>query len=185
MATRKPRPSSCRRRSRADASAFDGEVRRRRRVEAELLLLARDANVLGVEDEARDAACARRRRVGTREEDERAGPRAVRDPLLRAVQNPAVAVRHGGRPERAGVGAGARLGESEGAEALATSERRHEAGTLLVGAERQDRKRRRARVHGHRDADSGVRARKLLEHEDVATGSRRPPRRTPPGRRHP
>ena len=38
---------------------------------------------------------------------------------------------------------------------------------LLVGAEREDRERGGARVHGDGDADAGVGARELLEHEDV------------------
>src|SRR5262249_36809884 len=62
--------------------SVDREIRRDRGVEAELLLLARHANVLLVEDEARDAARTGRRGVGAGEEDESAGDRAVRDPLL-------------------------------------------------------------------------------------------------------
>ena len=38
---------------------------------------------------------------------------------------------------------------------------------LLVGAEREDRQRRGARVHGDGDADARIGARELLEHEDV------------------
>ena len=72
-----------------------------------------------------------------------------------------------GGAQRAGVRAGARLGEREGADRLAARERRHEARALLLGAEREDRQRRGARVHGDRDADSGVAARELLQHEDV------------------
>ena len=59
------------------------------------------------------------------------------------------------------------LGERERADLLAARERRHEALALLLGAEREDRQRARARVHGDRHADAGVRARELLEHEDV------------------
>ena len=150
-----------------DPCVLEHEVRGRRGVQAELLLLARDPDVPGVEDEARDATRALGRRVGPREEDERAGTRAVRDPLLRAVQHPAVAVRSGRGPERSRVGAGAGLGQRERAEALAASERWHEARPLLVGAEGEDRQRRRARVHGDGDADARVRARELLEDEDV------------------
>ena len=110
---------------------------------------------------------AGRLRVGAGEEEEGAGARAVRDPLLRAGDTPAVAVRLGGRAQRAGVGAGVGLGERERAELLAPRERRHEACLLLLGSEREDRKRRRARVHGDRHADARVRPRELLEDEDV------------------
>ena len=80
---------------------------------------------------------------------------------------PAVSVRHRGRPQRPGVGARARLGERERADLLAARERRHEPLALLLRAEREDRQRAGARVHRHRDADARVRARELLEHEDV------------------
>ena len=147
--------------------ALDHDVRGRRRVEAELLLLARDAHVVGVEDEARHAARARRRRVGAREEHERAGARSVRDPLLGTVQHPPVAIRNRSRSQRARVGAGAGLGERERPELLATRKRWHEPLALLVRAEREDRQRRRARVDRHRHPHTRIRARELLEHEDV------------------
>ena len=150
-----------------DVRALDDDVVRHRRVEAELLLVARHAHVVGVEDERGDAARARRRLVRAREEQERAGVRAVRDPLLRAGDRPAVAVRLRARAQRAGVGAGLGFRQRERADELAARERRHEARLLLVGAEREDRQRRGARVHGDGDADAGVRARQLLEHEDV------------------
>ena len=73
----------------------------------------------------------------------------------------------GARDERARVGPGAGLGEREAADSLAARERRHEPRTLLVGPELQQRQRARRRVDGDRDADAGVRARQLLEHEDV------------------
>ena len=147
--------------------ALDHEIDGRRRVEAELLLLARHPHVLGVEEERRDAARSLDLGLAAGEDEERAGVAAVRDPLLRARDRPAVAVRVGARSERAGVGAGPRLGEREGADRLAARERRHEALALLVGAEGEDRQRAGARVHGDRDADARVRARELLEHEDV------------------
>ena len=92
---------------------------------------------------------------------------AVRDPLLRAGDRPAVAVGVGPRAQRARVGAGLGLGQREGADLLAARERRHEALALLLGAEREDRQRAGARVHGDGDADAGIRARELLEDEDV------------------
>ena len=91
----------------------------------------------------------------------------VRDPLLGAAQSPAVAVRHRPGAERAGIGPGARLRECERAEHPSRRELRHEPPSLLLGAEREDRERRGARVHGHGDADARVGARQLFEHEDV------------------
>ena len=152
----------------ADARALDREIDGRRRVEAELLLLARDPHVLGVEDEARDAARAGRRRVGAREEEERPGARPVGDPLLRPGDRPAVAV--GGRAVVRSEPASEPEPGSVSANAPSCSPRAS-GGTkrarLLVGAEREDRQRRRARVHRDRHPDAGVGARELLEHEDV------------------
>ena len=50
---------------------------------------------------------------------------------------------------------------------LAACERRHEARLLLVRPEVEQRQRDGARVHGDGDADAGVGARELFEHEDV------------------
>ena len=116
---------------------------------------------------ALDAARAGDLRIRPREEEERARVPPVRDPLLRAGDAPAVAFRVGARAQRARVRSGLGLGERERAEMLAARERRHEARPLLVGAEREERQRHRTRVHGDRHADAGVRARELLEHEDV------------------
>ena len=60
-----------------------------------------------------------------------------------------------------------RLGQREGADLLAARERGHEALALLLGAEREYRQGAGARMHCDRDADTGIRARKLLEDEDV------------------
>ena len=76
-----------------DAGVVEADVGRRGRVEAELLLLARDLDVAAVDEEGADAARPLRGRVGAGEDEERAGVAAVRDPLLRAAQPPAVAVR--------------------------------------------------------------------------------------------
>ena len=150
-----------------DVGAVEPQVGRRGRVDPELLLLPRDLDVLRVEDERRDTACALGRGVGASEEQEGRGVAAVRAPLLRAGEPPAVAVGHGRRPERPRVGARARLGERERADRLAAGERRHEAGLLLVRPEGHDREGRRARVDGHGHADTRVGARELLEHEHV------------------
>src|SRR5206468_5281207 len=56
---------------------------------------------------------------------------------------------------------------SERADLLSACERRDESRPLLVRAEGEYRKRRRARVHGDRHPHPRVRARELLENEDV------------------
>ena len=61
----------------------------------------------------------------------------------------------------------ARLGQRERADRLAARERRHEPRALLVAAEGEQRQRAGRGVHRDRDADAGVRARELLEHEHV------------------
>ena len=151
----------------ANQRALDQDVVRHRRVEPELLLVAGDAHVVGVEHERADTACSRSLLVGSREDEEGAGMARVRDPLLAAADPPAVSVRLGACAKRAGVRSRLGLGERECAEMLAARERRDEARPLLVGAEREQRQRDRARVHGDGDSDTGVRARELLEHEDV------------------
>ena len=167
IATVKPLPSSCEQPVPPDLGALDHDVVRHGGIEAELLLLSRDSHMVGVEDEGRDALGPRRVGVGAGEEQERRGVLAVRDPLLGAGDRPAVAVLLGLRAKRAGIGAGFGLGQREGADALATRERRDEARPLLVGAESEDRERASARVHRDRDANAGVGTRELLEHENV------------------
>src|SRR5205814_5451911 len=61
---------------------------------SELLLLAGHLDVGRVQHERGDAARPGRVRIGAREEDERAGVRAVRDPLLGAGDAPAVRLLH-------------------------------------------------------------------------------------------
>src|SRR5207253_497681 len=107
-------------------------------VETELLLLPRDRHVLAVDQEGGDAGGTRRRRVGAREEEDRAPEGTVRDPLLRARDRPAVAVGCCGRAQRARVRSRLRLGQRERADQLTAGERRHEPRLLLVGAERED-----------------------------------------------
>ncbi len=150
-----------------DPHALHDDVVGDRRVQPELLLVAGDAYVLGVEHEGGDASSARRLRVGAREEEERACIAAVGDPLLGAGDRPAVLAGIGTRAQRSGVRAGFGLGEREGSQVLAPREWRHETGALLLGAEGEDGERHCARVHGHRDSHACVGARELLEHEDV------------------
>jgi len=151
----------------ADDRTVDLEVARHRRVQAELLLVSRDADLVGVEDERTHAAGAGRLEVGAREDEEGAGVAAVRDPLFRAGDPPALAVGLCTGAKRPRVRAGLRLGQGEGAEMLAARERRDEARALLVRAEREQREGDCACVHRDGDADAGIRAGQLFEREDV------------------
>ena len=56
-----------------DASALENEIRRGGRVQPELLLLTGDADMVGVEDETRDASGPGGREVGACEKQERPG----------------------------------------------------------------------------------------------------------------
>ena len=150
-----------------DLDAVEREIDSLRRVEPELLGLVRHLDIGAVDEEGGDAARALAARIGAREGEDRAAEAAVRDPLLRAGDPPAVAGRLGAGAKRARVGAGARLGEREGADRLATRERRDEATLLLGRAEGEDRQRAGTRVHRDGDAHAGICARKLFEHEDV------------------
>ena len=145
----------------------DGDRVRGRGVEPELLLAAGDADVVGIEDEGRDAAGAGRVRIGAGEEEERAGVLRRRDELLRAGDPPAAVLARRRGAQGAGVGSRLGLGQREGADQLAARERRHEARPLLLGAEAEQRQRHRARVDGDRHADARVAARELLDHEHV------------------
>ncbi len=95
--------------------AVETEVRGRRRVEPELLLLAGHLDVIGVEQERGYAARALGSGIRPGEDEERRRVAAVRAPLLRSVDPPAaaVAVPHGRRPQRSGVRPRPRLGERE------------------------------------------------------------------------
>ncbi len=64
------------------------------------------------------------------------------------------------------------LGQREAPDPVAARERRHEPRALRVAAELENRQRARRRVHGDRHADAGVRARELLEHQDVREEAR-------------
>ena len=136
-------------------------------MEAELLLLPRCLDLVGVEQERAHAPRAVGACVRASEHQERGCVTAVGDPLLRAVDHPAVAVGDGARPQRACVRAGVRLGERERAEDAPAREAGHEPLALLVRPERDDGQGDGARVDRHRDADTGIGPRQLLEHEHV------------------
>ena len=145
----------------------ESDVVRHRRVEPELLLGASDLDVTAVDDERGHAARRLRRRVGAREQQDRAAERRVRDPLLRSAHVPAALDPFGARGHRTRVRSGPGLRQREAPDPIAASERRHEPRDLLLGAELKNRQRARRRVDGDRHPDARVPAGELLEHEDV------------------
>src|SRR3954452_4999793 len=137
----------------------------RRALDAELVLELGDAEALAVllDDERAEAPLAVAL-LGCRagEDDVEVGDRGVRDPVLRAVDDPLVAVADGGRAQGAGVRAGLRLGQAERRRPLPAGALRQEALLELVGAEHRDRQ--RAELLDHQDQRARrARARDLLD----------------------
>ncbi len=123
--------------------------------------------MFGVEDERADAAGARSLRIRAGEEEERAGEARGGDELLRSGDPPAVTVGLGLRAQRAGVRPRLGLRQRKGSDRLSARKRWHEARSLLVGTEVEDRQRDGARVDADGHPDSGVRPGQLLEDENV------------------
>ena len=113
-----------------------------------------------LDDERRDAF------VGARGEGDDAGSFAVRDPGLRAVDDPLVAVTYGLARDVASVGPGVGFGERQRAPSLTTHHLREPSLLLLVGAEGADQRgAHRVRVDDTRERHPPVR--ELLDHSDV------------------
>src|SRR5437868_3791314 len=110
--------------------------------------------------------------LGARPDDGDVGDRAVRDPHLRAVEDPVGSVTAGRRPHRSGVGAGVGLGQPEAADGVALVHRRQPALLLLLGAPAPDREHREGPLHGHEAADAGVAGLELHAREAVRDGAR-------------
>ena len=121
-----------------DPRALDDDVVRRGRVEAELLLVPGHTHVFRVEDERAHTPGPCDLGIGACKQDERPRVPAVRNPLLRPGDRPAVTGGFGLRAERAGVGTGLGFGECERTQLLAACQGRHETGLLLVGPVRQE-----------------------------------------------
>jgi hypothetical protein len=100
--------------------------------------------------------------VGHRKADVEVRDPEVRDPVLRPVDHPLVAVLHRARAHPAGVRARVRLGEREGRTPLSRRASREEALLELVGAEELDRQ--RAELLDHQDQGArGAGLRHLLD----------------------
>src|SRR4051812_46969818 len=103
---------------RRHADILEQRVAGRRAVDPHLVLELRDREALGVlrdDERARALLLA----VGDREHDVEVGDRRVGDPVLRAVDDPAVAILDRGRAHRGGVRAGLGLGQRERGRPLA------------------------------------------------------------------
>ena len=81
----------------------------------------------------------------------------------------------------AGVRAGLRLGQPEGAELAARGQLGSHSLLLLLAAEQVDRLRAERGVRAHRDRHRGVHARELLDRDRVGERVAAARRRTPPG----
>ena len=79
--------------------------------------------------------------IGLREDERVVGDGRVRDPVLLAVEDVAVALAARGRPHRGDVGARGRLGQAEAGELLAAGLRHEVALLLLLRAVAQQRER--------------------------------------------
>ncbi len=93
--------------------------------------------------------------------------RAVRDPHLRAVEHPAVAVAARARAHRARVAAAVGLGQAEAADDRAGRQLGEVLALLLLGAVGVDRVHDEAALHARRGAHAGVAALELVADEAV------------------
>src|SRR4051812_26071533 len=112
-----------------------------------------EAGTVLLDDECADPAALA---VGPREHDVQVGDARIGDPVLLAVDDPLVAVAHGGRAHAGRVRAGFRLRQGERRRPLARRAARQEALLLLVRAEELDRQ-----------------AAELLDHQDERAARRR------------
>src|SRR5829696_6251549 len=143
--------------------SVEDEIHRRARVQAELFGLAARLEPFRAtsDEETRDSG------LGAGENQDRARVTAVRRPLLPAGEAPAVPVGPRASAERSRVRACLRLGQRERAERLTARQRWHEALSLLLGPELDDRERRGTRMNRHRYPHPRVGTRQLFQHEDI------------------
>ncbi len=107
------------------------------------------------------------RSLGLRPDDGDVGDAAVRDPRLRAVEDPRVAVFARVRAHAAGVRAEVGLGETEAADRLAGGKLRNPVVALLFRAVGVDRIHDETRLHGRERAQARVAALELLHDQAV------------------
>ena len=106
--------------------------------------------------------------VGDREDDRDIGGRARGDELLRAVEDPAIAVAHRAGPDRGGVGAGLGLGQTEAGEHLSLGHRHQEPPFLLLRAVAQHRHNADRVMHAEDRRDRAVAGSDLLKRQRIA-----------------
>ena len=146
-----------------DAAVLEAELGGDRGAQRELavLIAGGEARRALLDEEAADAV------VGLRPDHGDVGDRAVGDPLLGAVEDPAVAVAAGGGAHAARVRAEVGLGEAEAADRLARRQGREPAVALLLRAEGVDRVHHQAALHRDEAAQPGVAALELLHDQAV------------------
>src|SRR5581483_10056135 len=113
---------------RRDAAIFEEELRSDRRAQRELahVVGGGEARRAFLDDEAADRAFA------LRPDDRDIGDRSVRDPRLRAIEDPGITVATRIGAHAAGVRAEVGLGEAEAADLLAGSELRNPVVALFL-----------------------------------------------------
>src|SRR5581483_6054271 len=148
---------------RRDAAIFEEELRSDRRAQRELahVVGGGEARRAFLDDEAADRAFA------LRPDDRDIGDRSVRDPRLRAIEDPGIAVATRIGAHAAGVRAEVGLGEAEAADLLAGSELRNPVVALFLRAVRVDRIHDETRLHGGEGAETGIAALELLHDQAV------------------
>lgn len=140
------------------------------RVEPDLverLAAAEALDLIGFDDEQRDALAARFR-IGLRDDDDEIGDLAVRDEGLGAVDPIAVAVLQCRGADRLQVRSGARLAHGDRRDALARAELRQPSPSLFLGAVGEDIGQDDDVVQRQRETLDAVAA-DLLDQHDVMT----------------
>ena len=153
------------------AQVLEVQLNGRGRAQSHLVFFFADgvAGQVGRNDECADAAraltilgCVRARH---RHDD--AGVRPTRDPRLRAVEDPAVAVARRLRAQRGGVRSAVGLRERERAEQLAPRHRLEETVFLVLGAPTQNHLRGERVVDAHENGGGCIHRRDLLQCHEV------------------
>ena len=152
--------------ARGNAHALEDRLARRRAAHPHLVLepADRQPGPVGLDEERRDPARPGHARVGEREHDVGVGDAGVRDPVLRPVDDPLVAVLAGSRADRAGIGARFGLRQRERGQPLAARHARQGARLELVRAGEPDRQRAEV-LHGQQQRGRGAGLGDLLDRD--------------------
>ena len=158
-----------------EADVVEDDLTGDRGAQGDLAVDLRGLHSLGVrgDDEAADDRAALLIGVlGLGPHDHDIGDRRVRDPHLRAVEDPVGSVPARRRLHARGVGADIGFGEAEAAQSLAGGHLRQPFLLLLLGSVAVDGEHRERTLHGHERAQTGVDGLELPAGEPVLRGRR-------------